>query len=170
VEELQDYIRELGIKESICDNAFESPDLVKLLVEMRDLILQAPLHQYGKLVSTLNTLVASKAIIQWTAQLVAELGERECLWARHNTQTLEGAKVFLITNTRSLVPWTPQLGPIWVSLKQIFSALIQAGVQLAKKMIASPIMSSSSYGGSWRTIKSFKITPKKLPLWTKYQQ
>lgn len=78
MEELQDYIRELGIKESICDNAFESPDLVKLLVEMRDLILQqAPLHQYGKLVSTLNTLVASKAIIQRTAQLVAELGERE---------------------------------------------------------------------------------------------
>jgi len=40
MEELQNYIRELGVKEAIDDDAFESPDLVKFSAGMRDLILQ----------------------------------------------------------------------------------------------------------------------------------
>ena len=54
MEDLQNYIWELGMKEAICENAFESLDLIKFSAEMRDLILQqAPRHQYGTLVSIL---------------------------------------------------------------------------------------------------------------------
>ena len=68
MEELQNYIKVLGMKEAIYDDAFESLDLVKFLVGMRDLIIQyAPPHQYGPLVSILNSLVASEAIIQQAA-------------------------------------------------------------------------------------------------------
>jgi len=63
------------MKEVIYDDAFESPDLVKFSAGMRDLIVQAPLHQYGTLVSILNPLVASEAIIQQAVQLVADPGE-----------------------------------------------------------------------------------------------
>ena len=75
------------MKEAICENAFESLDLIKFSAEMRDLILQqAPPHQYGTLVSILNPLLASEAIIQQATQLVVDLGEKECLLARHNLQ------------------------------------------------------------------------------------
>jgi len=40
MEELQNYIKVLGMKEAIYDDAFESLDLVKFLVGMRDLIIQ----------------------------------------------------------------------------------------------------------------------------------
>lgn len=54
--DLQNYIRELGMKE-ICEDAFESLDVMKFSAGMRDLILQqAPTHQYGSLVSILNPL------------------------------------------------------------------------------------------------------------------
>lgn len=53
------------MKEMIYDDTFESPDLVKFSAGMMDLILkQVPPHQYGTLVSILNPLVASEAIIQ----------------------------------------------------------------------------------------------------------
>ena len=43
MEDLQNYIRELRMKAAIYDDAFESPDLVKFSVRMRDLIVhQAP--------------------------------------------------------------------------------------------------------------------------------
>lgn len=75
-EELQNYVRELGMKEAIYDYSFESPDLIKFSAGMRNLVLQeAPLHQYGTLVPILNPSVASEAIIQQAAQLVSSLGE-----------------------------------------------------------------------------------------------
>ena len=50
--------------------------MVKFSAGMRDLILQqAPPHLYGTLVSILNPLVASEAVVQQAAQLVADLGE-----------------------------------------------------------------------------------------------
>lgn len=68
-------ISELGMKEAIYDDAFESPDLLKLSARVRDLIFQqAPSHQHGTLVSIPNTSVASKPLIQQAAQLVADLG------------------------------------------------------------------------------------------------
>lgn len=68
MEELQNYVRELGMKQANYDDALESSDLLKLLAEMRDLVLQQdPPHQYGALVSLLNSLVASEAIIQQAA-------------------------------------------------------------------------------------------------------
>jgi len=70
---------------SIYENSFES--LVKFTVGMRDLILQkAPPHHYGGLAVFLNPLVASEAIIQQAAQLVADLGETECLRSKFNIQ------------------------------------------------------------------------------------
>ena len=78
VEDLQNYICELGIREAIYEDSFEGPDMVKLSAGMRDLILQqAPSRLYGTLVSTLNPLVASEAVVQQAAQLVADLGETE---------------------------------------------------------------------------------------------
>ena len=83
VEDLQNYIQELGMKEAIYEEDFESSDMMKFSAGMRDLILQqAPPHQYGTLVSVLNPLVASEAIIQQAVQLVADLGEAERLRAR----------------------------------------------------------------------------------------
>ena len=73
------------MKEAICVEHFESPDLMKFSAGMRDLILQqVPPYQYGTLVSILNPLVASGAIVQQAAPLVANLGDTECLQARHN--------------------------------------------------------------------------------------
>ena len=84
MEDLHNYIRELGMKEAIYEEDFESPDMMKFSAGMRDLILQqAPPHQYGTLV-ILNPLVASEAIIQQTTQLVADQRETERLRARHN--------------------------------------------------------------------------------------
>lgn len=75
------------MKEAGCEDAFENPDTMKFSAGMRSLILQqAPAHQYGILVSILNSLVASEAIIQQATQLVVDLGEKECLLARHNLQ------------------------------------------------------------------------------------
>ncbi|XP_021238701.1 uncharacterized protein LOC110391220 [Numida meleagris] len=95
MEDLQTYIRELGMKEAIYEDGFESADLVKFSAGMRDLILQqAPSHHYGTLLSILNPLVASEAIVQQAAQLVADLGETERLRARHNIRTVEGAEAY----------------------------------------------------------------------------
>ena len=45
MEDLQNYIRELGIREAIYEDSFEGPGMVKLSAGMRDLILQqAPSH------------------------------------------------------------------------------------------------------------------------------
>lgn len=40
MEELQNYIKVIGMKEVICDDAFRSLDLAKFSAEMRGLILQ----------------------------------------------------------------------------------------------------------------------------------
>ena len=62
MEDLQNYIRELGKKEAIYVEDSESLDLMKFSVGMWDLIQQqVPPHQYGTLVSILNPLVASEA-------------------------------------------------------------------------------------------------------------
>ena len=75
-EDLQNYIRGLGMREAIYGETFESTDLVKFLSGIRDLILQqAPFHLYGTLVSILNPLVALEAIIQQATQLVTDFGE-----------------------------------------------------------------------------------------------
>lgn len=73
---LQDYILDICIRESTYEDTFESLDLVKFTVAMRDPILQeASSHHYGSLVAILNPLVAPKAVIQHAAQLVADLSE-----------------------------------------------------------------------------------------------
>lgn len=75
------------MRKAICEDTSESPFLVKFTVGMRDLILQkAPPHHYGGLAVFLNPLVASEAIIQQAAQLVADLGETECLRSKCNIQ------------------------------------------------------------------------------------
>ena len=86
----------------------------------------------GMLVSILNPLVASESVVQQAAQLVADLGETECLWTRHNIRTLEEAEVLPVVKTKRPAVQNPQSGPIWVSQKQMFNDLIQAGVQLTK--------------------------------------
>lgn len=64
--------------------------MVKYTVGMRDSILQQALpHHCGTLVEILNTLVASKAIIQQATQLVTELRETECLRLKHNIQAIQ---------------------------------------------------------------------------------
>lgn len=40
MEELQNHVRELEMKEALNDDTFESPDLVKFLAGMRCVILQ----------------------------------------------------------------------------------------------------------------------------------
>jgi len=70
---------------------------------MKELTLkQEPPHQNGTVVFILNPLVALEAIVQQTAQLLANLWEVERLRARHNARTLEGAEVLLITKTMRL--------------------------------------------------------------------
>ena len=131
MEDLQNYICELGIREVIYEDSFEGPDMVKFSAGMRDLILQqAPSHLYGTLVSILNPLVASEAVVQQAAQLVADLGETERLRTRRNIRPVEEAEVFPVT--RKPITRHPQLGPIRVSQKQMFNDLIRAGVQFAK--------------------------------------
>lgn len=133
MEELQNYVRELGMKEAIDDYSFESPDLIKFSAGTRNLVLQeAPLHQFGTLVPILNPSVASEAIIQQAAQLVSGLGETECLQTRCNIRRLEGAEALPVFKTRRPSSRTPQLGPIQVSRKQMFNDIIQTGVQFAK--------------------------------------
>ena len=98
MEDLQNYICELGIREVIYEDSFEGPDMVKFSAGMRDLILQqAPSHLYGTLVSILNPLVASEAVVQQAAQLVADPGETECLRTRCNIRPVEEAEVLQVT-------------------------------------------------------------------------
>ena len=98
MEDLQNYICELGIREAIYEDSFEGPDMVKLSAGMRDLILQqAPSHLYGTLFSMLNPLVASEAVVQQAAQLVADLGETERLRTRRNILPVEEAEVLPVT-------------------------------------------------------------------------
>ena len=93
MEELQNYIRELGMKEAIYDDAFKNADLAKFLAGMRDFILQqVPPHQYGTLVSKLNPLVALEAIIQQAAQLVADLGKTVPLDQVHYSKHWKGQR------------------------------------------------------------------------------
>jgi len=55
MEDLQNYIRELGIREAIYEDTFDSSDMVRFSVGMRDLILQQVLsHLYGTLVPIPN--------------------------------------------------------------------------------------------------------------------
>lgn len=71
MEELQTYITELGMRETIYDDTHESPDLLKFSTEMKELILQLePPHQNGMLVFILNPLAALEAVVQEAAQLV----------------------------------------------------------------------------------------------------
>lgn len=115
MEDLQTFILKLGMKEAIYKEAFKSPDLVEHSARMGDLILQqAPSHQYGMLVSIMNSL-ASEAIVQQTTQLVVNLGEMGHLRARHNIRMEEGTEVFPVIRTRKPIPQAPRLGPIWVS-------------------------------------------------------
>ena len=131
---MQNYIRELGMKEAIYEDDFESPDLNKFSAGMRDLILQqAPPHQYGTLVSRLNPLVASEAIIQQAAQLVADLAETEHLRARRNLQmVVEKSEIHPPPRPRRPAPKVIQSGPIRVSRKQMFNDQIRVGVQFQK--------------------------------------
>jgi len=76
--------------------------------------------------------VASEAVVQKAAQLVADLGETEHLQTTRNIQTLEEAEVLPLIKTRRPAIWTPQSGPIRVFWKQMSNDLIRAGVQLAK--------------------------------------
>jgi len=72
--------------------------MVKFSAGMRDLILQQALpHLYGTLVSILYPLVASEAVVQQAAQLVADLGETEHLQTRCNIWAVEEAEVLLVT-------------------------------------------------------------------------
>ena len=67
MEDLQNCICELGIREAIYEDAFEGPDMVKFSAGMRDLILQqAPPHLYGTLVSLLNPRWPQR---QWSRRL-----------------------------------------------------------------------------------------------------
>ena len=94
MEDLQNYMCELGIRERIYEDTFENPDLVKFSAGMGDLIQQqAPSHLHGTLVSILNPLVASEVMIQQSAQVIVHLRETEHLRTRHNIQTLKGAEV-----------------------------------------------------------------------------
>lgn len=133
MEDLQNYIRELGVREAIYEDTFDGPDMVKFSAGMRDLILQqAPSHLYGTLVSILNPLVASEAVVQQAAQLVADLGETERLRSRRNIRFLEEAEVLPVNKTKMPATRAPPSGPIRVSRKQMFNDLIRAGVQFAK--------------------------------------
>jgi len=63
-EDLQAYIHELHMRETIYEEMFESPDLAKVMVGMRDLISQqVPSTVYGTSVSILKPLLDSKAVI-----------------------------------------------------------------------------------------------------------
>jgi len=105
--------------------------MVKFSAGMRDLILQQALpHLYGTLVSILNPLVASEAVVQQAAQLVADLGETEHLQTRCNIWAVEEAEVLLVTKNPVMQnPWSEPLRVLW---KQMFSDLIWAGIQFAK--------------------------------------
>jgi len=134
MEDLQNYIWELGRKEAIYEEDFESPNVMNFSVGMRDLILQqAPPHQYGTLESTQYLLVASEAIIQQAAQLVAGLGETECLRARHNVwMVVEKSEIYAPPWPRRPAPEVIQSGPIRVSGKQMFNDLTREEVLFQK--------------------------------------
>ena len=98
MEDLQNYISELGIREVIYEDSLEGPDMVKFSASMKDLILQqVPPRLYGTLVSLLNPLVASEAVVQQAAQLVSDLGETDCLRTRCNIWAVEEAEVLPVT-------------------------------------------------------------------------
>ena len=125
MEDLQNYICELGIREVIYKDSFESPDMVRFSAGMRDLILQqAPSHLYRTLVSILNPLVASESVVQQAVQLVADLGETQCLQTRCNIRAVEEAEVLPVIKTKKPVIRNPQSGPIQVLRKQTFNELI----------------------------------------------
>lgn len=90
MENLQTYIRELGMKAVIYEEDFESSELVKFSAGLRDLIMQQnSSHQYGTLVVILNPLVARVATVQQAVQIVADLGETEHLRSRQNLRPME---------------------------------------------------------------------------------
>jgi len=86
---MEDF-RELGMREAIYEDSYDSPDMIKVSAGTRNLILQqAPSHLYGTLVSILNPLVTSEAVVQQAAQIAADLGETERLRTRRNICMLE---------------------------------------------------------------------------------
>lgn len=90
MKDLQNYITELGLKEAVYEDAFESLDLMIFSSGMSDLILQqSPLYQYGTLVSIVNHLMALEAVIQQAAQLIGDLWETERLWGKCNVRIVE---------------------------------------------------------------------------------
>ena len=102
MEDLQNFIRELGMREVIYEDSFDSPDMIRFLAGMRDLILQqAPSQLYGTLVSILNPLVTLEAMVQQAAQIVADLGEMERLRPKRNIRVVEEAEVLLLVVSSS---------------------------------------------------------------------
>lgn len=80
------HIRGLGMEGIIYKEDFESHILIIYTAGIRYLILQQPpSHQYGTLIAIWNSLVAGDA----TAQIVSQLGEKECLRARQNLHPIE---------------------------------------------------------------------------------
>ena len=133
MEDLQNYTRDLGMREAIYEDSYDSADMIKFSAGMQDLILQqAPSHLYGTLVSILNPLVTSEAVVQQAAQIAADLLETERLRTRCNIRMLEEAEVLPVTKTKMPAIRAPRSGPIRVSQKQRFNDLIRAGVQFAK--------------------------------------
>ena len=55
----------------------------------------------------INPPRASEATVQQVAQLVADLGESECLRTRRNVRVVDGANVLPVTKTRKAAPRTP---------------------------------------------------------------
>ena len=116
MEDLQNYTRDLGMREAIYEDSYDSADMIKFSAGMQDLILQqAPSHLYGILVSILNTLVTSEAVVQQAAQIVADLGETEHLHTRRNIQVVEAAEVLPVVKTKRSLVRNPQSGPVRVS-------------------------------------------------------
>lgn len=139
------YIRELGLKEAVYEDTFESLDLIQFSAVMRTLILQqVPPHQYGTLVSALNFLVALEAVTQQAARLVVDLGETEHLTG--NRQCLNSGREVRSPSaqTRRLDPKVIQSAPIRVTRKELFKDLIGEGIQFKK--IDSFIRSYYNYG------------------------
>lgn len=123
---MENYIRELDMKEAIYEDTFESPYLVKFSAGMRDFILQQVIpHQYSILASILNSLAASEAIVQQAAQVVADLEETEHLRDRCHIRVVERSEIYP-QSFRKPDPKVIQMGLISISRTQVFNNLIGA--------------------------------------------
>lgn len=81
IEEVQQIIREMGMRQAICAPVFEGPDRATFTAGIKTKVLQSsPSTCYGTLLTTLSPVMGQD--IYGVEQAIADVGETDKFWER----------------------------------------------------------------------------------------